>query len=146
MLNVVVFYAGLVGLLVYSIRCGGRPERWVAGILAASAIVDTMMVNAARGVFVVREPGILLLDVITLVAVTVVALWAERIWPMVLAAFLLVGVELQIGVWLAPVIQRQVYKLAHAYSAYPVMLILLVGIVRHRSRTRDVPERDWTIF
>jgi hypothetical protein len=91
-----------------------------------------------------RNASILAIDTVTAVAMTVLALHAERWWPMLMAALLIVGVQLQIGVWLAPIHHRQVYVVAHAFSAYPVILILLAGTIRHWRRTRRHRERAWT--
>lgn len=146
MINVAVFYSCLLALVLYATARGGGPERAAAAILALSAVADTVVLQFVGSLFEQWVPALLLLDAVTLGAITYLALRAERHWPMLMAAFLLVGVELQIGVWMAWRIHGQIYKLAHAYSAYPVMLVLLVGIYRHAQRSRVRPERDWTVF
>lgn len=134
---------GLVSLL--AIFRGGAPERWVALILLLTAVADFAFVVTA-GEMVTRDIRILVLDCALAITITIIALHAERYWPMLIAAFLVVGAEMQIGVWLAPVHKQQVYKVAHAASAYPILLTLLVGTLRHWWRTRKLPERDWTVF
>lgn len=134
---------GIISLLAF-LR-GGAPERWVALILLLTALADLAFVLTA-GQLVSRDIRILVLDCALAIAITIIALHAERYWPMLIAAFLIVGAELQIGVWLAPVHEQQVFKVAHAASAYPVLFTLLVGTLRHWWRTRKRPERDWTVF
>lgn len=146
MVNVAVFYSCLLGLVLYASARGGGPERAAAAILALSAATDKVVLLLSGGRFAQWLPWLFTLDILTFGAVTIIAVRAERRWPMVMAAFLLVGVELQLGVWIAPVLNSQIYKLAHAYSAYPVMLVLLVGIYRHAQRSQVQPERDWTVF
>lgn len=146
MVNVAIFYGFLLALVIYASACGGEPERLAAAILSVSAATDTALVHITSGLFESWVPTLFTLDMITFGAITIIAIKAERRWPMVMAGFLLVGVELQIGIWAAPVMHRRIYKLAHAYSAYPVMLILLIGVYRHAQRSRVRPERDWTVF
>ena len=139
------FFAALGVVSLLAVFRGGAPERWVALILLVTAVADLAFVMTA-GEMVTRDLRILVLDCALAVAITIIALHAERYWPMLIAAFLIVGAELQIGVWLAPVHEQQVYKVAHAASAYPILLTLLAGTLRHWWRTRKLPERDWTVF
>lgn len=139
------FFSALGIISLLAIARGGAPERWVALILLLTALGDLAFVLTA-GQLVSRDIRILVLDCALAIAITIIALHAERYWPMLIAAFLIVGAELQIGVWLAPVHEQQVFKVAHAASAYPVLLTLLVGTLRHWWRTRRCPERDWTVF
>ncbi|WP_315760800.1 hypothetical protein [Sphingomonas sp. Y38-1Y] len=139
------FFSLLAISALFALLRGGAPERWIAVILALTAVADFALVLMA-GRMMTQDARILLLDVALAVVITGIALHAERLWPMLIAALLIVGAELQIGVWLAPTHQRQVYKVAHGLSAYPIILTLLVGTARHWWRTRHTPERDWTNF
>jgi hypothetical protein len=139
------FFSLLAISALFALLRGGAPERWIAVILALTAVADFALVLMA-GRMMTQDARILLLDVALAVVITGIALHAERLWPMLIAALLIVGAELQIGVWLAPTHQRQVYKVAHGLSAYPIILTLLVGTARHWWRTRHAPERDWTNF
>lgn len=139
------FFTLLAVAACFALVRGGAPERWVAMILVLTAVGDFALVMMA-GRMMTQDVRILLLDIALAVVITGIALHAERIWPMIIAALLIVGAELQIGVWLAPTHQRQVYKVAHGLSAYPIIITLLVGTARHWWRTRIAPERDWTKF
>lgn len=144
MWNVVVFIALFGGTATFAMIKGGAPERVAASILLVAALADFTLVSIVSSPLGDRNASILVLDLATAIAVIVVALHAERLWPMPMASFLIVGVQLQLGVWLAPVHHRQVYVVAHAFSAYPVIALLIAGTFRHMRRVRSGRELAWT--
>ncbi|MEZ0495156.1 hypothetical protein [Sphingomonas sp. IW22] len=146
MLNVVFFFILLAGSCGYALFAGGTPERVAAILILAASIIDFALVSMNARPLADREVTVLLFDIALTIGMIVLALKAERWWPMVVAGVLIVGVEMQLGVWLAPVHHRQVYKIAHAFSAYPVLLMLMIGTWRHRRRARRGPDRAWTRY
>lgn len=145
-MRIAFFFLLLTFALGLALVRGGAPERLIAAILALTAAIDFAIVTMVGPARETQDIRILTLDIILSISITVIALHAERIWPMVVAALLIVGAELQVGVWLAPTHEQQVYRIAHGLSAYPILIVLLAGTVRHMMRTRAKPERDWTIF
>ena len=144
--NIIFFFSVLALAAGFAIARGGAPEKLIAVILLVTAATAFALASTAGREWMTQDVRILTLDVVLAIAIVAVALHAERVWPMMVAAFLILGVELQLGVWMAPTHHRQVYKIAHGFSAYPVILTLIVGTARHRWRTRQRPERDWTHF
>jgi len=92
------------------------------------------------------EIGILIVDMMMFGALTLLALRAERFWPICMAALLGLSLQLQLMSWMAPQ-NRQVYKVLHALNAYPVLLVLAIGTRRHRSRLAQTgADKSWSSF
>lgn len=145
MWNVLVYLTLLTICCSYALGKGGAPERIGAAIILIAVALSALVASSYRGAFAQREMGIFLVDVAMFGAATALALRAERLWPLCLAALLGLGLELQILSWMAP--HRQVYKVLHALNAYPVLLVLAVGTWRHQRRlTLGGVDRNWSCF
>lgn len=147
MWNVVIFSLLLVFALLYAAMRGGAPERSIAMIFLLGSIATNIVIAIASDLMVKPEIELLVIDVSMLIAVGWIACNAERYWPILLTSFLILGVQLQLGIWVGPIFHQQMYKLAHAYSAYPSVILLLAGTWRHQARLREFGEdRGWTVF
>ena len=137
MLHVVAFYLLLTGACGYAVLRGGAPERWVAAILLAGTVATWAIVIAPRGyagMFRTTEPVVAAIDGTMLLCIVVIALTADRFWPLCLAALQAFGVIGHLAKTIAPEILRDVYLTAHAFSAYPGLLLLILATRRHRRR------------
>lgn len=77
------FRIALVAIVLFALRKGGEPERLVAAILVATALLD--LVNHAlfgRASYFAVNPGHLVIDSWALVALLWIALRANRGWPL----------------------------------------------------------------
>lgn len=147
MWNVAIYLILLVATCSYALGRGGPPERIAAAIILAAVLLSGLVASSYRGAFAQREVGIFLVDLVMFGAATLLALRAERFWPLCLAALLGLGVQLQLLSWLAPESGRQVYKVLHALNAYPVLLVLAMGTWRHRGRLAVTgADTSWSSF
>lgn len=147
MWNVVIYLPLLAATSYYALRRGGPPERIVAAIILGAVASTALVASSYRGAFAQREVGIFLVDLAMFGIATILALRAERFWPICLAALLGLGLQLQLLSWIAPHSSRQVYKVLHALNAYAVLLVLAVGTWRHRRRlTESGADRSWSDF
>lgn len=144
-MNVLLFLVLLTTCCGYSVVCGGAPERAAAAIVLAAVAATIAVGRLHFRQFSTPEVGILLVDLATFAAMMTLSLRANRFWPMAAAACLGVGLLSHAAVLLAPGIVPGVYAAFHAFSAYPVLLILAAGTYRHRRRRRTSgTERSWS--
>ncbi|MEP9404453.1 hypothetical protein [Sphingomonas sp. VNH70] len=118
----------------YAWRRGGAPERLVASLIVAAVVASAIALGFSTRVFGSKEVGLFVVDLVLCVAVVLVALHAERFWPLWLSALLILSVLLQLAIWYAPYYYRAIYLILHALSAYPTLMLLAAGTARHRRR------------
>lgn len=151
MLHVLFFYALLLVACGYAGWRGGAPERCVAAVLVAGTIATWAVAIGWRGAwlghFRTVEHGILLVDVAMLVALAAVAARADRFWPLWLTAIHGFGVVAHGAKALAPDILPEVYKVEHAFSAYPGLILLIAATRWHRRRLAETGrDNAWSHF
>lgn len=145
MLLIVVFNILQVSVSGHALLRGGGPERVVALLLllAAAATLATPMVPGVSyfTVFV----AVLWIDLALFVALTAVSAFANRYWPMWMAALQLFAIATHLARAYDPHFWAAAYWLVTTKIAYPMLLLLFVGTVRHRRRLRlGLPERSWS--
>jgi hypothetical protein len=133
MTHLVVFYA-LLGLCTgYALLFGGAPERIVALLfLGATALMPFVLSVQAR--YTSLEAGALMVDAVMYVALLWLALRAERFWPIWMSA--MQGVQLLghgIGLLDSKLLNLS-YAIIDHTICYPMMLLLMIGVQRHRAR------------
>lgn len=142
-MNVVVFNLLLVAVCGYAFWCGGAPERIAAALFAGAAGL-TYAFLYDYGFGSVRE-SYLLLDLALFVTIAALSLWADRFWPMWAAALQLVILAIHGARAFHPELLPFVYYVATAKLAYPMILMLAVGTLRHRARlSRWGSDLDWS--
>jgi hypothetical protein len=147
MWNVFAYLGLLLATCGYALARGGAPERIGAAIVFGAVVLSMAALGRPLGHFASRETGVLIVDITMLLAVVTLALKAERYWPMWMAAFLGLGLELQFVMWVDPNGHREIYKVLHFWDAYPTLLILALGTARHRLRVaRDGADASWSDF
>jgi hypothetical protein len=134
MWNVVLYLTLLVIVASYALWRGGAPERIITMILLVAVVASGTIISQRELAFSTRETTILIIDVLLLVAVVTVALFADRYWPIWMAAFLGIGLELQFAMWAAPQVHVWLYRILHSWNSYPTLLLLFLGTLRHRQR------------
>ncbi len=135
-MNVYLYSIALLATVFYALWRGGAPERVVASLVLIAVIVSAASLNASHRVFGSKEVGVLAIDIVLGVAVIAIALTAERFWPLWLSALLILSVLLQLAIWYAPYYYRAIYLILHALSAYPTLILIVAGTMRHRYRVR----------
>jgi hypothetical protein len=137
MLSPFTYWILLLAVSAYAFARGQLDERLAATICIA-ATIGTILVHSPLSVrFSSVEVGVLIVDVIALLAFTAIALRTDRFWPLWVAglqltttmAHFLKAVDLQM--------MPQVYAAAARFWVYPIFLIIVVGTWRSSRREPD---------
>jgi hypothetical protein len=135
----------LVACWAYAMLKGGAPERIGASILLAGSALTFVMVTGPARRFASMEIGILLVDVAALLAFLVLALRAERYWPLWITGLQLIGTAGHVVKLVEPDVIRWAYAFVLAFWAYPMMLLLAVGTWLHQRRLAlHGADRSWS--
>jgi len=145
MLPVPVFYAILALCCVYAALKGGKPEQVGAGIFVLSSVASTIVASSPAIRFGSVEIGVFLVDTAMLLALTALALRAERLWPLWVTALQAV----EVAGHAVKLIDSNVIRLAYAFIlalwAYPMLLLLVLGTWNHQRRVaRFGADRSWS--
>lgn len=133
-----LFITAATATCFYALRHGGQPERTVAIMVVLAVVITTVL---PRPHFAEIVWPLLAIDGSLLVGLLLVAMWADRFWPLYFAAVQLLAVTLHGVRAYDPTILPDVYARVGGLLAYPVLAILAIGTWRHRRRT---PEPDWS--
>ena len=114
----------------YAVLRGGAPER-IAGLALLSAAVATRFMHRGGAGL---DLGVLSVDLLLLGVLVVVALFADRHWPLLLAALQALGTGAHLVKALDDGVLRLVYAILAASWSYPMLFVLVIGTFRHRSR------------
>ena len=133
----------IAGLLAF--WRGGPPERAAAIIIAALIVTDVSYhLRFGPSGFVDVDPVHLLLDGSELVAITVLAMRANRVWPLWAAAAQLICFSGHIAALIEPGGMSLAYW---AMTQIPLLIQLIAlgfGVVAHARRERRIgPYRSW---
>ncbi len=126
---------------LYAVWRGGSPERLVAGMMSAAVVL-----TAAAGYFLSEKfrtvsASILMVDLALLGGLLLLAVRANRFWPMWVAAFQLVSIFVHLARGIDPTLLPEVYNRVLGKFAYPMVVLLIAGTRRHAQR--DPHEKDW---
>ena len=141
------FSVFLLLLVVYrSMRDGGLPEKYASTAFGLSFLAEYIWNN------IVGFPGFrtfslvrLGLDAAILLVLVLIALKANRWWPIWLSALQLIVVAGHVAAYLKIPAVSGVYWGMTALPAYPELIILLFGIIRHKKRITAVTRYpDWS--
>ena len=136
----------MVLLFLFALRRGSGPERAIATVLSASLLFSVVRVMM-RGPddFTGLDPILVLIDLAVFAAVLRVALRANRMWPLVIAAMQLIVLLAHVYT-LLKVGANQVYWAMMAFPQYIQMLVLGIGVVCHLMRYARIGRyRDWRL-
>ncbi|MBI0473985.1 hypothetical protein D9601_01220 [Sphingomonas sp. MA1305] len=146
MTHVIVFNLTLLLTCAIAFYAGGAPERWTAlvFILGAAATFVAPFSDALRP-FGRLEPMLLLVDVAMLGGLVGIALRADRYWPLYVTALHFLAIAIHGVKAIQPTLVPWMYAGASGKIAYPMLLLLAVGAVRHRRRVaRFGSDPDWS--
>jgi hypothetical protein len=147
MLRQVFFNALLFGCWFYALLRGGGPEKAVATILVVGSLATGFVVSDMAHRFTTVEIGIFAVDIVALIALLTVALFAERYWPLWVVALHTVGIAAHAVRLIEPGIIRWAYAFAIAFWSYPMLLLIIVGTWRHQQRlARFGADKSWSTF
>lgn len=139
-----IFNAALALVFAYTLWRGGAPERLVATFFVVAA-VGTAATPTLPHNYSSLFWAVMWIDIALFAALTGVALFADRYWPLWLSAMQLFVVATHAAKAYQPAIIARAYWLVTSYIALPMVLLLLIGTIRHRERlAAGLPERAWT--
>jgi hypothetical protein len=131
MTNILVFNLLLIAACGYAGIVGGAPERWTAAIFLVAAFASYV---APYERFREVELALLAIDVVTLIALVSVAVRADRYWPLYVSALQLLTLGIHGVKAYQPALVHWMYGGASGKIAYPMLVLLAVGALRHRRR------------
>lgn len=148
MANQIFYWSLLIICAAYVWRRGGAPERVGIAILVIGSLASTAAANADYGTrFHSMEGGMFAVDVAVLIAFLLLALKAERFWPLWVTGFHFVGVATHTAILVSPGVVPWAYAVGQALWGYPIILLLVLGTRWHRQRlARLGADRSWTNF
>ncbi|HEX8064666.1 MAG TPA: hypothetical protein VF535_15815 [Allosphingosinicella sp.] len=145
MVNTLVFYALLATCCVYVARRGGAPEWIGASIIVVGSLLTLITLSNAATIYRSVEVGVFLVDVAALVAFLVLALRAERLWPLCIVALQLIGTAGHAVKLVDPQILPLAYAFALRFWGYPMIALLVLGTWNHQRRlARFGVDKSWS--
>lgn len=145
MTRIILFNVLLLATCGYAIMRGGTPEKLTGWLLIAAAGL-TFVTGWRPAMFQQVEITMFLIDLTLLAGLVVIALKADRLWPMVLAAFQLDSAAIHILKLVDADMISITYALMVAIWSYPMLLILAIGTLRHQRRLAQFGEdRAWSL-
>ncbi|MDK2768465.1 MAG: hypothetical protein KYX69_12195 [Sphingomonas sp.] len=134
------FFIAFVALLLFStgfaVWKGGAPERIAAGLYWTAWLATLLANPVAMNRWRTIEIGYLLIDLCLLVALTLLALRANRHWPMAAASLQLIIVIGHFAKALDPTLLGSAYAIMSVFWPYLQLIILAVGTRVYWRRVR----------
>ena len=131
--------------LIYALVAGGGPERLGAIAYALSVAATHMILSDRSGRWQNVELGVFIVDVLTFAAFCLLALRANRYWPLWVSAFLGLGVLGHIGRWAGPDLFWWAYAVMLTIWSYPILALIAIGIWNHQRRLKRFgTDPSWT--
>lgn len=147
MLRLIFFNLLLFGCFFYAWLRGGGPEKAASAILLVGSLVTPLLLSQFAVRFTSVEVGVLGVDTIVLAGLLLVALFAERYWPLWVVALHIVGIAAHGVRMVDPTIMRWAYGFALAFWSYPMLLLIIFGTWRHQQRlARFGADKSWSSF
>lgn len=144
MATALLFLLPWLGVCAYALWRGAQPERFVASLFLA-AFVLSIMANRLGRQWHGIEIGTLGVDVALLACLMVIAFRANRYWPIGIAAMQLLQVAGHLLKLADPRMLPLLYWISSVVWAYPMLVLLWLGTLRHRNRViRSGPESSWS--
>lgn len=129
----------------YAYWRGGPPERVGASIFLAAVVLTRIAVSGAATRYSSVEAGILIVDIATLAALVVLALTANRLWPLWVTALQAIGAAGHAVKLANPDVIRWAYAFALAFWSYPMLFLLALGTWNHQKRlAKHGVDKSWS--
>ena len=131
----------------YALIRGGAPERIAASTFAFAATLSVILKPSHHGNFEHIEWSFVAIDIGVLLTLVLLLVFAQRLWPIWMAAFQAVQLVLHVPMLLPADIDSWAYWRATASLSYPMLILLAVATWCHRKRlARTGADRSWRSF
>ena len=145
MIQSLIYVALLLVCWSYAMLRGGAPEKVGASILLVGSALTFISVKGPAARFASMEAGILAVDVAALLAFLVLALRAERFWPLWITGLQLIGTTGHVVKLVDPDVVRWAYAFVLAFWSYPMLLLLAIATWLHQRRlVRHGADKSWS--
>jgi hypothetical protein len=136
-MRTLLFFCLLFGACGYAWLRGKDDER----LVAAACVVATFASFGLRSQYTNVEVGVMVVDLMTFVVFTYVALRSERFWPLWIS-----GLQLTTGIGhflkaMEPGLVPIAYATSLRFWSYPILLILAIATWRAHHRSAAAQER-----
>lgn len=146
MSRVLVYFLLCLALLAYAWLRGGGPEKAAAALWLIAFLATVFSYSAMSSRFYSLEIGPFIVDLLTLAALIILMLHADRYWPTALVGLHLVGTAGHFVKLMAPDTIRLAYAIMSAFLAYPILAVIAIGVHRHQLRlTRNGNDNAWLV-
>lgn len=145
MTHVILFNLLLFAACGYAFWAGGAPERWTAAVFVFGATATAFLPFQQRLSYHAVFLPLLAVDAAMLLGLTGIALRANRFWPLYVSALHMLTLAIHGVKAFQPSLVPWMYAGASSKIAYPMLVLLAIGALRHRDRiTRLGSDRDWS--
>jgi hypothetical protein len=136
-MRVMLYLSLLTICAIYALRRGGAPERTTTVAIILMVASDPLVHAVTPSRYSSLDPGHLVIDSLALAAFMVIALRANRYWPLWVSAFQLIAVVAHAGRLLDVEIHKTAYGLMQVLWSYPMLVVLALGTRAHQARLRQ---------
>ena len=145
--DLIFFVLLLAATAIFAAVRGGAPERLIALVITVEAVLDLPFALALEASpFQSFSPALFALDAVSLSLFLAIALFANRLWPLVVASLQIIVVTGH----LAGLIGEGMQRADWALTQFPIFLQLVAlnfGILaQRRRRLAEIFAPDWTYY
>ena len=127
----------LVLVAAYALLRGGRDGRQVGIILVLGVIATELVLPPVKERFDAVETNLMLVDLAVFAGFLWVALRSDRFWPMWIAGLQLTAILGHVLKLIDAQLFSRAYAAALVFWAYPMLLILAIGVWRGTRRAQE---------
>lgn len=144
MTHQLAFAAAFLVCLGYTCWAGGRPERAAISAQLVALLLSLIAISFRSIPAVKLSAGLALVDALLAVALTMLALRSNRLWPIVLAGMQVATIFAHLAKILSFPLPPAGYVIFVQFWSWPMLLVTALGTYRHRTRVRRFgDEPDW---
>jgi hypothetical protein len=137
MLRHALFDIALLAICAFVLFRGSMPERLGAAVALAGTALTIAMASTFPSRFRHIETGVMIVDALTFLAFTWLALRSNRFWPIWVAGLQGATIIMHLTRLMVPEVMPRAYMDAVALWSYPILALLLIGAIRHRRRLKE---------
>lgn len=130
------FVGSLLICAAYAAIAGGGPERIGAAAYTLSVAATHLILWSHSSEYDAVEFGVLIVDVLVFIIFAILAVRANRYWPIWVSALLGLGVLGHVARWAGPDVIPWAYAVVLTLWSYPILAIIAIGTYCHRQRLK----------
>jgi len=136
MLHPIIYHLILASICGYALWRGQYDERVTAVVCLAATLATRLALSPISQRYSSVEVGVLIVDSLTFLAFTYVALRSDRFWPLWVSGLQLTTTLAHFMKAIDSDLFPQAYAAAGRFWGYPILLILAVGAYRTNKRAK----------